>query len=178
MDSDTPGSSVLHYLPEFAQLHVHWGWEPTISSSVVPFSSCLQLFPASGSSPMSQFYATGGQSIGASALASVLPVKIQGWFPLGWTHLISLLICHCHPSHGALGPLPFSADWDPEAVSTRFSASWCLLFSVSPLDTLYTGSIVLILSLLPLLDIYILRILLSTVSTALILLSHGILSLF
>ena len=86
---------------------------------------------------MSQFYATGGQSIGASALASVLPVKIQGWFPLGLTHLISLLICHSHPSHGASGLLPFSADCDPEAVSTRFSASWCLLFSVSALDSLH-----------------------------------------
>ena len=66
----------------------------------------------------------------------------------------------------------------PSGIQFVIFSSWCLLFSVSPLDTLYTGSIVLILSLLPLLDIYILRILLSTVSTALILLSHGILSLF
>ena len=63
---------------------------PTISSSVVPFSSCLQSFPASGSFPMSQFFATGGQSVGASALASVLPMNIQNWFPLGWTGWISL----------------------------------------------------------------------------------------
>ena len=62
----------------------------TISSSVVLFSSCLQSFPASGSFPMSQFFATGGQSIGISASASVLPMNIQGWFPLGWTSLISL----------------------------------------------------------------------------------------
>ena len=60
---------------------------PTISSSVVPFSSCLQSFPASGSFPMSQIFPSGGQSIGASA--SVLPMNIQGWFPLGWTGLIS-----------------------------------------------------------------------------------------
>ena len=63
---------------------------PTISSSVVPFSSCLQSFPASGSFPMSQFFAWGGQSIGVSGSASVLPVNIQDWFPLGWTGWISL----------------------------------------------------------------------------------------
>ena len=63
---------------------------PTISSSVVPFSSCLQSFPASGSFPMSQFFAAGGQSIGVSASASVLPMNIQDWFPLGWTGWISL----------------------------------------------------------------------------------------
>jgi len=58
---------------------------PTISSSVVPFSSRLQSFPASGSFPMSQFFASGGQSIGVSASASVLPMNIEDWFPLGWT---------------------------------------------------------------------------------------------
>ena len=63
---------------------------PTISSSVIPFSSCLQSFPASGSFPMSQFFASGGQSIGVSASASVLPMNIQDWFPLGWTGWISL----------------------------------------------------------------------------------------
>ena len=63
---------------------------PTISSSVIPFSSCLQSFPASGSFPMSQFFASGGQSIGAWASASVLPMNIQDWFPLGLTNLISL----------------------------------------------------------------------------------------
>ena len=60
-----------------------------VSSSAAPFSSCLQLFPASGSFPMSQFFTSGGQSIGASA--SVLPMNIQSWFPLGLTGLISLL---------------------------------------------------------------------------------------
>ena len=64
---------------------------PTISSSVVPFSSCFQSFPASGTFPMSRLFASGGQSIGASASASVLSVNIQGWFPLGLTGLISLL---------------------------------------------------------------------------------------
>ena len=66
-----------------------WG-HPTISSSVIPFSSCLQSFPASGSFPISQFFTSGGQSIAASASASVLPVNIQDWFPLGGTVLISL----------------------------------------------------------------------------------------
>ena len=63
---------------------------PTISSSVIPFSSCLQSFPASGSFPMIQFFASDGQSIGASALASVLPMNIQDWFPLEWTGWIPL----------------------------------------------------------------------------------------
>ena len=63
---------------------------PTISSSVALFSFCLQSFPASGSFPMSQQFTSGGQSIGAPATASVLPMNIQGWFPLGWTGLISL----------------------------------------------------------------------------------------
>ena len=63
---------------------------PTISSSVVPFSSHLQSFPASGSFPMSQLFSSGGQSTGASASASVLPMTIQDWFPLGLIGLISL----------------------------------------------------------------------------------------
>ena len=63
---------------------------PTISSSVVAFSSRLQSFPASGSFQISQFFASGGQSIGVSASTSVLPMNIQDWFPLGWTGWISL----------------------------------------------------------------------------------------
>ena len=63
---------------------------PTISSSVIPFSSCLQFFPASGSFQMSQFFTSGGKSIGVSASTSVLPVNNQGWFPLGWIGWISL----------------------------------------------------------------------------------------
>ena len=61
----------------------------TISSSVFPFSSCPQSFPASGSFQMSQFLISGGQRIGVSASASVLPMNIQDWFPIGWTDLIS-----------------------------------------------------------------------------------------
>ena len=63
---------------------------PTILSSVIPFSSCPQSFPASGSFQMSQLFTSGGQSIGVSALASVLPMNIQDWPPLGWTGWISL----------------------------------------------------------------------------------------
>ena len=67
-----------------------WGCRPAISSSVIPFASCLQSFPASGSSLRSQFFATGGQSIRVSASASVLPINIQDGFPLGLTGLIFL----------------------------------------------------------------------------------------
>jgi len=63
---------------------------PIISSSVVPFSSCPQSFPASGSFQMSQLFASGSQSIGISASTSVLPMNTQNWFPLGWTRWISL----------------------------------------------------------------------------------------
>ena len=63
---------------------------PTISSSVIPFSSCPQSFPASGSFQMSQLFASGGQSIGVSASTSVLPMNSQDWSPLGWTGWISL----------------------------------------------------------------------------------------
>ena len=93
MDCSTPGFSVHHQLPELAQNHVHWVGDnihPTISSSVIPFSFCLQSFPTSGSFPVSQFFESGGQSIGASASASVLPMNIQDWLPLGLTGLISL----------------------------------------------------------------------------------------
>ena len=67
----------------------HQWCDPTISSFVVPFS-CLQSFPATGSFPMSQIFASGGQSIGVSVSASVLPMNIQDWLPLGWTGWISL----------------------------------------------------------------------------------------
>ena len=83
----TPGFPVLHYLPEFAQTHVHWVSD-AISSSVTPFSSCLHSFPASGSFPMSQLFKSGGQSFGASA--AVLLMNIQDWFPLGLAGLIFL----------------------------------------------------------------------------------------
>ena len=93
MDWSTPGFPIFHYLLEFAQnsCPLSWWWHPTISSSVTLFSSCHQSFPASGSFPVSQLFTSDGQSIEASVSASVLPVNIQGWFPLGLTGLISLL---------------------------------------------------------------------------------------
>ena len=91
MDHSMPGLPVHHQLPESTQTRLlSWWCHPTISSSVVPFSFCLQSFPASGSFQMSQFFPSGGQSIGVSASALVLPMNIQDWFPLGWTGWISL----------------------------------------------------------------------------------------
>ena len=92
MNCSRPGFPVFYYLLRVCSnsCPLSWWCLPTISSSVVPFSSCLQSSPASGSFQMSQFFASGGQSIGASASASVIPMNIQDWFPLGWTGWISL----------------------------------------------------------------------------------------
>ena len=92
MDYSTPGFCVLHHVLELAQTHVHWVGDAIqiISSSVILFSSCLQSFPASGSFQISQLFTSGGQSTGAWASASILPMNIQDWFPLGFTGLISL----------------------------------------------------------------------------------------
>ena len=91
MDCNTPVFPVLHYLPEFVQSCPFSQWcNPTISSSVDPFSSYLQSFPVTGSFPLSQLSISGGLSIGAWASASVLPMNIQGWFPLELIGLISL----------------------------------------------------------------------------------------
>ena len=79
VDCSMPGFPIHHQLPELAQTHVHGvGHESnSITSSVLPFSTCLQSFPTSGSFPDSQFFTLGGQRIRASALASVLPMNIQ-----------------------------------------------------------------------------------------------------
>ena len=94
MNCSTPGLPVHHQLPEFTQnsCPLSWWCHPTISSSVIPFSSSLQTFPASGSFPMSQFFTSGGQSIGVSALASVLPMNIQGLisFRIDWLDLLAV----------------------------------------------------------------------------------------
>ena len=91
MNCSMPGLPVHHQLLELTQIHVHRvGGHPVISSSVIPFFSHLQSFPASGSFQISQFFASGGQSIGVSASASVLPMNVQNSFPLGWTGWISL----------------------------------------------------------------------------------------
>ena len=90
MDCSTPGCPVHHHLPELTQTCVRRVGD-AIQPSHPPLSSfsCLQSFPASGSFPMSQFFVSGGQSIGVSASPSVLPMNIQGWFPLGRTGVIS-----------------------------------------------------------------------------------------
>ena len=92
MDCSTPGLPVHHQLLEPALTHVHWPSDAIQPSHPLssPFPPAFNLFPASGSFPMGQFFASGGQSIGVSASASVLPLNIQDWFPLGWTGWISL----------------------------------------------------------------------------------------
>ena len=97
MNHSMPGLPVYHQLLEFTQTHAHRvGDAIQPSHPVVPFSSCPQSLPASGSFPMSQLFAWGGQSIGVSALASVLPMntQTQDWLPLGWTGWISLHIAY------------------------------------------------------------------------------------
>ena len=90
MNCSTPGL-LVHQLPEFTQTHpLSWWCHPTISSSVTHFSICPQYFPAPGSFPMSCLFTSNGQTIGASASTTVLPLNIQGWFPLGLTGLTSL----------------------------------------------------------------------------------------
>ena len=111
-----PGFSVLHHLwvcPSSCPLN-RW-CHPAISSSVIPFSSYLQSFPESGSFPMSWLFISGGQSIGASA--SVLPMSIQGWFPLGWTGLTSLR------SQGLSRVFPSTTIWKHPFFSAQ-SSSW------------------------------------------------------
>ena len=96
-DCSTPGLPVLLYLPEFVPVHVHWvgdAIQPTISSSVVPFSPCLQSFPASGSVPMSWVFISVGQSIGVSASALALPMNIPSKglisFRIDWFDLLAV----------------------------------------------------------------------------------------
>ena len=98
MDTNICMVESLHCSPETITtllviwlMHISRCCHPTISSSVVPFSSCLQSFQALGSVPMSQFFASGDQSIGVSASASLFPMNIQYWFSLGLTGFISLL---------------------------------------------------------------------------------------
>ena len=91
MSRSRPGLPVHHQFLEFAKLmSIESVMLSNISSSVIPFSSCLQSFPASGSFQMNQLFTSGGQNIGVSASTSVLPMKNQDWFPLGWTGWISL----------------------------------------------------------------------------------------
>ena len=115
-------------IPEPTQTRPSCQWcHPTISSSVVPFTSRLQSFLASGSFPMSQFFTSGGQIIRVSASASVLPMNIQDWFPSGWTGWISLLPKDCQES----SPTPQFKSVNSPALSSLYSptlicihASW------------------------------------------------------
>ena len=91
MDCSMPGLPVHHQLAEFTQTHVRWVRDAIQPSHpVIPFSSCLQSFPASGSFQISQLFTSTGQSIGVSPSTSVLPMNTQDWSSLGWTGWISL----------------------------------------------------------------------------------------
>ena len=110
MDGSRPGFPVLNSQVCSSSCPLSWWCHPTVSSSVIPFSSCPQSFPASGSFQMSQLFVSGGQSIGASASASVFPINIQDWFPLGdrldllavQETLKSLLQCHSSKASNTL----------------------------------------------------------------------------
>ena len=115
MDCNTPGFPILHYLPEFVQIHVH----PTISSCVVPFPSCLQSFPASRSFPMSQLSISGGQSIGASALGSVPSSEYSGLISLGLTGLTFLLSKGISRVGAAYGNLDMYEQCHPTTAEAR-----------------------------------------------------------
>ena len=92
MDCSTPGLPLQHQLPEFTQTHVHWVCDAIQPSHPLLFPSpCLQSFPESGSLQISQFFISGGQSIGVSTSTSILLINIQDWFPSRWTAWISLL---------------------------------------------------------------------------------------
>ena len=124
MGCSTPGFPVFHYLLKFAQTHVHW-CHPTISTSVAPYSSCPQSFPASGSFPMSWLFVSGGQSIGVSASASVLPMNIQGWFSLGWATLISLGVPRETPRESQVQGTPKNL---LHHCNSKTSILWCSAF--------------------------------------------------
>ena len=124
MDCSTLGFPVLHYLPKFAQTHVHRVGDGIQPSHIIPFSSCPQSFPTSGSFLMSQFFASDSQIIGISASASVLSMNIQGWIPLGLTGFIS---CYPRdsqesspePQFGSTNSLVLSLLYGPTLISIR-----------------------------------------------------------
>ena len=147
MDCSTPVFSVLHSPGVCSNSCPLSQWcHPTITSSAALFSSCSQSFPESGSFQMSPCFTSGGRSIGASTLASVLPMNTQGWFPLGLTGLISMLskelsrvfssttvqkhqFCSAQPSLWSNSHIHI---WLPEKIELwlyrPFSAKWCVCF--------------------------------------------------
>ena len=132
MDCSTPGFPVFHYLLEFIQSHVHWLRDAIQPSSVTLFLSCPQSFPASGSFPMSWLSTSGGQSIGASA--SIIPMNIQGWFPLGLTTLISL------GSKGLSRVFSSTTVWEHQFFSIQPSSNLGSLKSLSKMTYLHPSS--------------------------------------
>ena len=116
MDCSTPGFPVLHYLPEFAQTHVHWVGDAIQPSHPLscPSLPAFNFFHHQGVFPMSRLFTSGGQSIGASASVSVLPMSIQGWFPLGLTGLIPL------PSKGLSRVFSGTTIWKLQFFSAQF----------------------------------------------------------
>ena len=124
MDCSTLGFPVLHYLPKFAQTHVHRVGDGIQPSHIIPFSSCPQSFPTSGSFLMSQFFASDSQIIGISASASVLSMNIQGWIPLGLTGFISCCPRDSQesspePQFGSTNSLVLSLLYGPTLISIR-----------------------------------------------------------
>ena len=145
INCSTPGFPVLHYLPKFAQTHVHC--HPTISSSVIRFYPCTQSFPASRSFPMSWLFVSFGQGIGASASAAVLPKNIQGsscridWFDLlgiskGLSRVFSSTTASESISSLVLrllcGPALISIrdSWKKQSFGGSLLAKWCLCFLI------------------------------------------------
>ena len=145
MDCSMPGFPVLYCLPEFAQTHIHLVGDAIQPSHVAPFS-CRQSFPASGSLPVSSLFASGGQRIGVSTSASVLPMNIEVWFHLGLAGWISLqskwlwrvfssITIWKHQSFGAQPSLCSNSHihtWLLEIpylwLYRPLSAKWCLCF--------------------------------------------------
>ena len=118
VDCSRAGLPVHHQLPELTQAHVHRVSDAIQPSHpVIPFSSCLQSFPATGSFPVSQFFTSGGQRIGVSASASVLPMNVQDWFPLGWTGWISF----CPRDSQQSSPTPQFKSINSSALSFLYS---------------------------------------------------------
>ena len=137
-----PGFSVLHCLPEFAQIRVRWVSDAIQPANPLlpPFSSYPQSFPASGSFPVSQLFTSGGQSIGASASASVLPMITRVWFPLRLTALISL------QSKGLSRVFSSTTVWkhqifgaQPSLWSNSHISTWLLELLAYPLPMEQTG---------------------------------------
>ena len=122
----TPGFPIHQQLLDFTQTHVHQVSDAIQPSHLLssPFSSHLQSFPKLGSFPMNQFFTSGSQSVGVSASASVLPMNIHDWFPLGWTSLISLAV-----QRTVKGLLQHH--------SSKASILWCSAFFMVQLSSLY-----------------------------------------